>query len=469
MLGPQLHPRVNPTADPRLVVSNTIIQYSAVELEQAIVRELDENPALEMVERVTCQFCSRPLYGGFCPSCTRIEYEHQAGNPSSEAPSQETENEFDPLSTVAAPLTLAESLFMQLRLVLNEQEQAIALHILGSLDEHGYLSTSPAELARMLQTDTGYVQHVLEELQDLDPPGIGARTAEECLLLQVRRLERDGVAVPPAVRLIIQDHLEALGHQRFEQIRRVLTISREEVEEAFLFIRANLHPYPAHHYYAWDNPSPPTSPRVVPSVLIQRSATAASGYEVEVVESQRFLLRVNPLYSQLHQQSHPDISPEEREHVAAFLERARIFIGALQRRHQMLEKVATYLVNVQSAFLDHGPAYLRPLTQTKAARELGVHPSTISRSVSGKFAQLPSRSLLPLYHFFATEARVRELIRLIILQETDPLSDERIAEILRVHHGITLSRQMVANHREALGLPSARQRTILRRNKQGRS
>jgi RNA polymerase sigma-54 factor len=151
--------------------------------------------------------------------------------------------------------------------------------------------------------------------------------------------------------------------------------------------------------------------------------------------------------------------------VGHFLERARFFMNALQRRHDLLQRLVTYLVTFQQDFLERGPLYLRHLTQTDVARELGIHASTVSRATSGKFAQLPSQRLLPLQTFFASETRVQNLIRQIIFQETRPLSDEQIARRLREHQGITISRQMVANYRADLKIPAARQRVLLQHGK----
>lgn len=472
MLGPHIQPNPSPTADPRLIVANTVIHYSTVELEQAIIRELDENPALELAERMICPMCSRPLRGSQCAFCsasnpgerTLPDQSYQMDDNFSGALKSDTEDDLDPFWAAADPVTLPEYLLGHLRLVLEESEHEIALHVVDNLDAHGYSTSSPEELATTLQVEVSRVRGVLEELQDLDPPGIGARTVQECLLLQLQWLERQGVTIPLAARAIIQDHLEALGHHRFEHIRHALTISLDDVEAAFLFIRTNLHPYPAHHYYDESSDPQLASQRVRPSVLIHRKPTEPTSYEVEVVEPQRFLVHVNPLYRQLHQQSQ-QISTDERKHVVHFLERARFFMSALQRRHDLLQRLVTYLVTFQRDFLDHGPLYLRHLTQTDVARELGIHASTVSRATAGKFAQLPCQTLLPLQIFFASEMRVQDFVRQIILQERIPLSDERIARQLHEQQGITVSRQMIANYRADLKIPAARQRVLLQRAK----
>jgi RNA polymerase sigma-54 factor len=462
MFGPQVQAHPGARVDARLITANNVIQYSAPELEQALTRELDENPALELVERVACPLCATPLQFGVCPSCS--EGESIRAKPQKRE-AQSSEGDLDPILTIAAPLTLAEQLLGQLRLAVDRRDHKIAAYVVGNLDEHGYLVSSVEELSQLLQVEVNRVQYVVDELQGLDPPGIGARNVTECLLIQVQRLARQGISVPPITPVLLREHLEALGHQHFERIRQALQVSREEVEVAFDFIRTNLHPYPAHHHYAQVYDSTPVAPLAVPSVLIHRSEAAGGDYEVEVIESQRLLLRINPLYQRLRQQPYLISSPGEREHITHYLDRARLFISALQRRYLLLHKVTSYLVTYQSAFLDSGPSYLRPLTQSAVAQELNIHVSLVSRATAGKYGQLPSRELLPLSRFFAAEKRVQELIRQMVAQEVEPLSDANIARLLTKEYGVSLSRQMVAIYRMELAIPSARQRTTLRRGK----
>lgn len=471
MLNPSLQLHLTPTADPNLIVTNTIISYSTLELEQAISRELDENPALELTEYGNCSLCGGPLSGTTCTLCASLlpsgPVAFHAEVPNFDAfpgiAGKYGEDELDAFSVLAAPRTLADCLLEQLRLVLNEREQEVALYLVGNLDERGYVTASPAEIAQTLRVEESLVQLVLRELQELDPPGIGARTVKECLMLQLRWLRRQGVPIPVTVRAIVRDHLEALGHQRLEYIRRALGISRQEVKEAFLFIRAHLHPYPANHYYGQSNDLQSVPLFMKPSILISRRTTEPHSYDVEVAESYRHLVRINPLYQQLRQ--HPAVSAREREHVVVLLDRASLFVRALQRRYHLLQQLATYLVAAQRDFLDHGSHHLHPLTQTYAAKELGVHPSTVSRAAAGKFAQLPSHALLPLQSFFAPETRAQDIIRQMILQETSPLSDEQLARRLRDERGILISRQMVANYRANLKIPAARQRALLQQRK----
>ena len=472
MVGLHLFPEPSPGVTPQLIASNSILQLSTVELEQAIIRELDANPALEMVEQPTCPVCGGKLSTGVCVRCSGVE----VITPFSSSPSssdsrfseadwgaQDSQEEVDPLNLLAVPLTLPELLFEQLRLMLPEKDHAIALNVIGNLDEHGYLTITSEKIAELLNIEKMRVEAVVKELQSLDPAGIGAGTVEECLLLQLERLIEQGTTPPPITRTVINRYLPQLGHHQFEHICSALNVSRIEVEEAFLFIRSNLHPYPAHHYFAANGHSFTNRELLIPSILIHRKAASGSDYEIEVIESQRFFVRFNPTYQRLRQHPELTFSPGELEHVTHFLDRARLFMRQLQRRSLLLHKLVLFLVNYQRDFLDHGLTHLRPLSQKIAAQEIGVHVSTISRAIANKYAQLPSRELIPLHLFFSAELRVQQVIRQIIVNEKECLSDATIARLLSERHGVTLSRQMVANYRIELGIPAARQRAILRK------
>ncbi len=472
MVGIYLFPEPGPSVAPQLIASNSILQLSTVELEQAIIRELDENPALEMVERHECPMCGSNLTSGLCQRCSGSDFSKQATSSPSAATSSSPETDWsaqgsqegvDPLGYVATPLSLAEALFAQLRLTLAESEFEIALHVVGNLNEHGYLTVSIDELVETLHTSALRIEEVVKELQHLEPAGIGAHNVQECLLLQLERLVERGATPPAITRTVIERYLTELGHHQFESIHTNLHVSRTEIEDTFLFIRANFHPYPAYHYFAAANDPSLTREQLVPTVFIHRRTDPPAGYDVEVVESQRFLLSLNPAYRQIRQQQDLMLSPGELEHVAHFLERARLFMSQIQRRTTLLRRLMRFLVEYQSDFLDRGTSYLRPLSQKVVAQELGVHVSTISRAIANKYAQLPSRELIPLHRFFSGELRTQEIIRQMIAQEKVPLSDAAIAQLLREHHNVTLSRQMVANYRVELGIPAARQRAVLAR------
>jgi RNA polymerase sigma-54 factor len=293
---------------------------------------------------------------------------------------------------------------------------------------------------------------VLRELQQQEPVGIGARDLRECLLLQLEFLEAQGTVPPqPHVRAIITDHLEQLGEHKFSRIAQEMHIASAEVTAAAHFIKRHLNPFPAQGTPA---ASGSTSGYVLPDVIIARRDR---GFEVDVVESKRFFLRINPLYRELMmraQQEEAQLNEDEKKHIQQYVSRARLFMANIDQRRQTLQRIVAYLVSFQGDFLDRGVRHLRPLTRAMVAAELGVHESTVSRATAAKYVMLPSGEVIPLSHFFTPSLSAKDVIRDMIEHETQPLTDEQIAEAL-AEKGIVIARRTVAKYREQLGiLPS---------------
>lgn len=475
----------------KIVATSTILGMTTAELEQEVIKELQENPALEMQELPPVDHDVETLLPDVDPGAgyARCGFDQLPDSDARRTPAIAAgDDDYDPFAIVAAPVTLPEQVLAQLRLQVTAGEVPIASYLVWSLDDRGYLPEGiVSDVAAALGVEAGAVERVLAQLQELDPPGVGARNLRECLLLQLRRLQMEGStgAPYPLVESLIAAHLEDVGRRRWGSLSRALGASIAEVQAAAVFIKKNLNPYPAQQYYPARGAIRRERP-AAPSVLIHEDREM-NDYRVEVVESRRFVLRINPLYQLL---LHPEaarsavlpsgrrvgdvddamraalarvaLAPEEREHVAIYVERARAFISALRQRYRILQDIAEALVAAQRDFLRYGPLHLRYLTQAMVAEQVHVHPSTVSRATSGKFALLPGNTLTPLSVFFAAELKVREVLRELIEQEVRPLSDQRLAELL-TSRGMPLSRQMVAVHREQMGIPSARERARLRR------
>ncbi|HEX2035741.1 MAG TPA: RNA polymerase sigma-54 factor, partial [Chloroflexota bacterium] len=200
-------------------------------------------------------------------------------------------------------------------------------------------------------------------------------------------------------------------------------------------------------------PGAPTG-YVLPDVII---AKRDRGFEVDVVESKRFFLRINPLYRELLLRSQHDdgtLNEHEKKHIHEYVSRARLFMANVDQRRQTLQRIVAYLVSVQGEYLDKGVRHLRPLTRATVAAELGVHESTVSRATAGKYVMLPSGEVVPLAHFFTPSLSAKDVIKEMIEHERTPLTDEQIAAEL-AKRGIPVARRTVAKYREQLGiLPS---------------
>ncbi len=453
---------------PRLVAASYILELSSQELQQQIANELSDNPALELVDVPTCPACGSELQGKVCPWCIqrqrsdeapRDDHEDLAAgmyeDPLPPSSSQRlTDEEFDPLTQVASEETLAERLMAELGAVLDEEDLRIADYLVGSLDDKGYLSTSVEEAAYDLDVSEARVKAVLEQLQAQEPIGIGARNLHECLMLQITYLEVLGIKQPYA-REIIESYLVELGEHKFGKIAHELKISPEAVSDVWEFVKAKLNPHPAHGFSATNTRDRDTRAMyVLPDVIITRGE---EDFEVEVVESRRFMLRVNPMYTRISSElpKNGTLSSEEKRHVQQYVGRAKLFIANINQRRQTIHNITNCLVTKQRDFLEKGVRHLRPLSRAAVAAELGIHESTVSRATAAKYVMIPAGEVIPFSHFFTPSLSVKDIIKEMVEKEGRPLTDAQIADRLR-ERGIEIARRTVAKYRMQLDiLPSS--------------
>jgi RNA polymerase sigma-54 factor len=303
----------------------------------------------------------------------------------------------------------------------------------------------------MLHAAPDQIERVLRRLQELGPAGVGARNVQECLLLQLDRLERNGVS-NPYIREIIGDYWLDLGEHRYGAIAHALGISYEEVVAARDFMRQHLRPFPLER--ANDGSMPLETAFLAPDVIIRLEGEHLA---VEVVESRRFYLRLNPLYQELSHaiaQRQQEVSNEEREHLNTFVSRARLFLTNMRQRRETIRRIAEYLAERQEGFLRNGVRHLAPLTRAEVAAVIGVHESTVSRATANKFVQIPNREIVPFSTFFTASLSVKDVIAELISNEQAPLTDQEIVETLR-QRGFDVARRTVAKYRGQLRiLPS---------------
>jgi RNA polymerase sigma-54 factor len=450
-MGMDMLPQQQMKASPALIALNNMLVLSTLELQQLVQQELEENPALEQVENEDslCSRCGRPLSGATCIYC--LHEDLKLAEAERDDASVPADDEFDPLLAIAAPMSLQESLQRDLHIALPTSDHTIADYLVGSLDEQGFLDCQIEEIADILHVDLEQVDKVLRRLQELGPAGVGARNVQECLLIQLDRLERAGVA-NPHIRTIVSDYWLDLGEHRYGAIAHALDITYDEVVAARDFMRQHLRPFPLER--AGDNASALETTFLVPDVIIREEGNQLVA---EVVESRRFYLRLNPLYQELSQalvQRQQDISNEERDHLNTFVSRARLFLTNLRQRRETIRRIAEYLIERQEAFLRHGVRHLAPLTRAEVAGAIGVHESTVSRATANKYVQVPSKEIVPFSHFFTASLSVKDVISELISKETTPLTDQEIVETLR-QRGFDVARRTVAKYRGQLGiLPS---------------
>jgi len=448
---------------PRLVAANHILELSSLDLQAQIENELNDNPALERVDVPMCQTCGSEMIGSICPVCIQRQKNDLPEDSSDwyERDYQAREyvaadDEFDPLTRVASEETLAEKLLSDLRPLIDQRDLPIAELLVGSLDDKGYLSWSIQDVAVQLDVDESRVRNILSHLQTLEPIGIGSRNLRECLLIQLRYLAERGISQPYAEE-IISDYLYELGERKFSRIAHNLKITIADVAAVSDFAKERLNPHPGHGFALTNlRDRDSRAMYVLPDVIVTRTA---DGFDVEVVESKRFALRINSMYRTLSSSagSEGPLSSEEREHIRQYVHRAKQFIANISQRRQTLNKITWAIVEHQQDFLSRGIRYLQPLSRAAIAAKLGIHESTVSRATAAKHIMLPDGETIPYSHFFTPSLSVKDVMKEIIEREPDSLTDADIASRL-ADRGIHIARRTVAKYRAQLDILPSRLR-----------
>jgi RNA polymerase sigma-54 factor len=448
-----------------LVMATQILSLSSQELQTLVRQEATDNPALEVEEHPHCLTCGRALQGGRCLECwsrgaasapadTQSFYDDAPWNGS---PPENSDNAVDASMFVQTPVSLADTLMDALRAELPAKERSIIEYLVGNLDEHGYLRGSTDEAAEVLKVAPERVEHVLAALQSLDPPGIGARNVRESLLLQLRALEAR-TQPQPIASAIIDRFLTELGRGQYMQIARQLGVTGREVEQAHALIQRELTPFPALGYVDQQPGQTLEGLRLaVPDVIIRRRPEGETPrYEVEVVEEQRFSLRVSPAYIEAYQSLRGQGAggAADQQQIYQSMTRARFFLSSLRQRWQTLAKITWGLIQQQEGFLEQGDAALATLTRAELAAALGVHPSTVSRATADKYVLLPNAQVVPFATFFTASLPIKAALQELLEQSAEPLSDRCLSELLAAQ-GIQVARRTVAKYRAELRQPAA--------------
>ncbi len=459
-----------------LAQTMSLLSLNVEDLGEKLHSLLAENPALELSEPQRCPQCLRPLRGEMpCPACSRpapgqaegepvVFLSHRWETPDLPGGAASSAEALVPEEYQPAERDLGVHILRQIAADLAPADRPLAAHILTSLDEDGLLSVTPLEIARYQHVPPARVEAVLRLIQRADPPGTGAASPREALLVQLEVLAETR-PVPPLARRAIREHLEHLGRHQLHEMALSLGISLREAEDIARFIRQNLNPYPARaHWGDWHAGAP--AARAVyrrPDAVFRlaRPGDENSPLVVEILAPLRGQLRLNPAFRQALQ----EVRAGQRADWQRALERARLLIKCLAQRNQALAQLLRYLAREQRAFILHGDLHLRPITRAQVAAALGVHESTISRAVSGKAIQLPNRRIIPLERFFDRSLPVRAALRGLVAEEARPLSDSQLANRLSAL-GYPVARRTVAKYRQMEGILPARLRRAAAQHRQ---
>ncbi|HXU10397.1 MAG TPA: RNA polymerase factor sigma-54 [Candidatus Binatia bacterium] len=461
---------------PSLQQAIKLLQMTKLELQGEITQELTENPLLEELQDGTTEpekaeaetAEALPQQDGEAPeapdkerdSFEEIDYEsyfqdYMDLSYRPQAPAEEIEA--PPLENILSkPQSLADHLLWQLDMgVIPPRQKEIARAIVGNLDEAGYLGASLDEIAAMGPYPMEEVERALHIVQDLDPPGVGARDLKECLLIQLSFHDMEGT---PA-ETIVRDHMPLLQGRKFKELAQALGCSLDEVMHYVDTIR-HLDPKPGKKYNAGSNNY------VIPDVYVLK---VDKGYTIVLNEEGLPRLRISSFYRRMIDRNNADVTKETREYVREKFRSAFRLIKSLEERQRTIYKVAKSIVKHQQGFLDLGYEHLKPLILKDVADDIGMHESTVSRVVNHKYMHTP-RGLYEMKFFFhsgisstqgedVSSLTVKERIKKVVGEEDAgrPLSDAAIVQILS-NEGLRIARRTVAKYREELRIPSSNER-----------
>ncbi|MDB6108687.1 MAG: polymerase, sigma 54 subunit, RpoN, partial [Pedosphaera sp.] len=286
--------------------------------------------------------------------------------------------------SLVAGTSLQEVLLEQAReSTLTEEQRPIAEMLIGNIDDHGYLKANIDELAFSTNIPADKIQAVLQVVQTFDPPGVGARDLQECLMRQLERAgEQDSVEYR-----IIRDYMEALGKRRIPEIARGIGLTVEDVQDAIGRI-GRLEPRPGRAFLSDNNQY------ILPEVFVHK---AGDDFIVTTNNEQIPHLRISNTYKDLMAQS--GNSTEVLNYIREKIRAGKFLIKSLHQRQQTILNIGMEIVKRQREFMEKGVAFLKPLTMVQVAEVVGVHETTVSRAVSGKYMQTP-QGIFEMKYFF---------------------------------------------------------------------
>lgn len=478
---------------PQLQQSLALLQAPTLELKALVEQELQQNPVLEEIADTDMELKDKDSGDGDSTHETAdsadpteppadVTFDPATEKPS-DAPVDDFQAEFEKLvqldqewrdhfsqtnvpnrasaedeekrqfmfDSLVAGTSLAEKLLEQVRESdLAEADWPVAELIIGNIDDYGYLKSTVEEISAASGIPGEKILEILKALQTFDPPGVGARDLRECLMLQ---LEREGRQESLEYR-IVRDHMEALGKRRIPEIARGTGCTVEDVQESLASI-ARLEPRPGRAFM------PDNDQYVLPEVFV-----AKSGDDFTVTTNNEHIphLRISNVYKDLMSGGANDA--EVKNYIREKIRAGKFLIKSLHQRQATIANIAREIVKRQREFMEKGVACLKPLTMVQVAEVVGVHETTVSRAVSGKYIQTPQGTFEMKYFFTAglqtdtgagvSNTSVKDMIAEIFKAEDTgkPLSDQEVVKMLK-DKGIVIARRTVAKYRTELNiLPS---------------
>ncbi len=457
---------------PQQVLLSSLLQLPIISLEQRIRTELELNPLLEIdIDQEIDQDLDED-------SETELQTENETSETKEEEAADNNQEEIDweeilndqesfdirppkekDVEEFERPEvfkeTLTDHLISQLNMIhLEPDEIAIGEYIIWNINNVGYLTIDLEAIAENLETDEDTVEKILIEIQKFDPPGIGARNLQECLLIQLYQQK----PLYELAIIAIRDFFEDFKNKRFERLAKQLEIDLDEVKDVISHI-IKLNPKPGEGYLTFENNY------IVPDLEVKKDD---GEFKIFMHDWNIPHLRINNEYRKM-MLDRKKSNKETRDFIRQRLESARWLINSIHQRRTTILRTMEAIIEKQHDFFEFGPEYLKPMILKDIAEEINMDISTISRVTNGKYVQT-EWGVFELKSFFSekyttddgedvSNKKIKALIKRIVDKEPadKPYNDQKISQMLKVK-GFPVARRTVAKYREQMSIPVSRLR-----------
>ncbi len=480
-LGLHLTQRQEMRLTPQLILQMKLLQVSALDLEQLVREEMEKNPALEesddnpgTVESGVIASISEPapeaaapvsMVDAPAPLTNESQVEIRPGeeytinelmpddgwSPTAYAGTGSDDDQTSAVELAAGPgQGLVESLMPHLRSVLSEEDARVAEFIVESLDDDGFLTMSDEEIAEQQEVDVDRVRSILYAIQRLEPGGIACHDRRESFLVQLELADADPTCLEHK---LLTDHWELLLKKQTAKIAKLCGVTEDEVRRAVMRL-LTLETRPARSF------APGTADYVSPDFSVEWQGDTL----VASANDERFpRLRLSQRYVEILKDP-KDYAPEQVQFAREKLQRALMFLRGIESRRRTLKRLVELIIEEQRDFFVQGKQHLKPATLKRAAEVIGVHASTVSRAIAGKYLET-DQGIFPFGYFFKAGANdtsrtsIKQKVQVIVDAEDkqNPLSDDEICARLKLE-SINISRRTVAKYRAELGVPACNDR-----------
>lgn len=443
---------------PELKQAIEILQYNSIELKSFIQQELVNNPVLEpqqAKEEASNEVEKDSANQDDIIDIKKLFSEYDGFKSKNRIRNYEEKEETSYDNYLSTETTLTDHLLFQLQFtILKDKEKIVGKYIIENINENGYLIINNEEVSNRFSIQDEEVENIIKIIQTFDPIGVGARNLSECLTIQLKQNNVEDQIIYQ----IVENHLNDLGSNKINNIAKKLDVTTERVQEVGDFLRT-LEPKPGRLFS-----SARDTRYVTPDVTVEK---VNGEYLVIVKDTTAPRLSINHYYRKLL--LNKEMEEKTSSYINKKLNSALKLIRCIQQRRNTIYKVVKAIVNYQIDFFQKGVIHLKPLTLKEIADEVGVHESTVSRAINGKYMQCP-RGMFELKYFFqsgvssafgegVSAESIKTIIKDLIQNENTkkPLSDQAISNELN-KTGVKISRRTVAKYRDELNIPSSSKR-----------